>query len=143
MMGGRKLWMSPGAALGLVGVCCLFVLGMALVALPASQKAQRADTRNAALIAANKQSRANGFRLLHRFDCTYGRATILSAQNAEKTALRAALLAKRNARALRAKHLTASARVSEQNYRNQKRAADTYHELVSTLKPLGAPTPCP
>lgn len=138
-----KLWMSPGAALGLTIVCCIFVLGMAFVALPAAQKAKRAEERQTAAEVQREQGQKQGVALLHRFDCTYGRATQLALQNAEKTARQSALLSKRNAKALTARHLRSAARVALQAYRNQARAADDYRKLLLTLKPLGPKLPCP
>lgn len=81
----NRLWISTGAALGLIAIAIGLVLLTFFYIAPTRRTAADAQTQAIALRAAQRQSARNGARLLHQFDCTYGRAILETIREAERS----------------------------------------------------------
>lgn len=111
----------------------------ALVSIPFLQlRADRQDRARAAQVEAASRARAaqEGQRLLHRFDCTYGRGLKLVivqvADSADRTAQQTHLLAQ----AQRSRGVTKAANASETISRQQRATAATLRRINNQLTPL-------
>lgn len=138
-----RLWISSGAALAVAALSVAIVVSAAVWVAPAAQRATEARTQAAALIAAQAQSRANGFRLLHRFDCTYGQAVIQQLRAAEHARRVDASIALQQRHSLIASHRFVLADASLRQYDAAVAAAREYRRLRLKLRPLDGGGSCP
>lgn len=138
----RRIWISTGALIGLVAIACILILVSVFVVAPAARKATSASETAAALKAAGVTNQRNGMKLLHTFDCTYGRATVKIITEAERSRRASAKVALRTYHLLLQSHRTRLARIQLTQYRTDTRTATVYRDLRNQLRPLDGGGPC-
>lgn len=138
-----RLWISSGAALAVATLSVAIVVAAAVWVAPAARRAGEARTQAAALAAAQVQSRSNGLRLLHRFDCTYGQAIIQQLRAAESARRVDASIALQQRHSLIASHRFVLADAALRQYDAAIAAAREYRRLRLKLKPLDGGGSCP
>lgn len=138
----RRIWISTGALIGLVAVACMLILVSVFVVAPTAKKATAAQVSAAALQKANDQGRRNGEKLLHTFDCTYGRATVTIVVEAESARRASAKVALRTRHLLLQSNRRRLADLQLKQYLADKKAAAAYRKLRLSLTPLDGGGPC-
>jgi hypothetical protein len=141
---GKRLWLSPGALLWLVGLSAVvtFVVVFGVIPFYRDRAAHRVEVKAAAVQRANDlqlrvSQRRQGALLLHAFDCTYGRAVRLTLAEAARSATVSAHINLAARHAAIARGDTKAAHRSIIQYRSQKAAARRYRRVAASLQPLG------
>jgi hypothetical protein len=137
-----RLWISPGARLGLAIALMLITLLITFVAIPfyTDQANRRHEKQVAAtaLVVQKEQTR----QFLHKFDCTYGVALKASLTQLQKDQEMAASRALAAIRASQAVHDTRREAVSRRAREDALRASGTYAALKASIPTLDGFAPC-